>query len=304
MNRFALWLAGCVGAEPALDPSPWDPDLPEGATERLDTGTLAAEAESILAQLLGLHNVPVLELYWLEMGYRDPTCPASQTSDNGDGTYTDSWEDACWTADGAWFDGQVYGRRAEDLRTGGYVYDGSDFKGWASITSPAGETLVVGGYTTVYRGEAEDGSGDLHTYSHGRTDILWSGSGYADAWFSRGLHPGLDLDAWWEGGAPRVAIGGQASGFEGEIGSVELETLSAMAPGIGSACPEELGGELSLRDRAGTWYDVRFDGPTEPDGEVGPGACDGCGAVSVEGEPLGELCLSPEVLLNWEQSPW
>lgn len=303
MSCIILLLA-CAAHPSPVAPSPWDPDLDGFGADRLDGGAIERELEAILAQLLGLNNVPVIELYWEQVGWRDEQCPESQTNDNQDGTWTDSWEDTCTTAAGASFDGSVYGRHAEGLITGGYAYDGGDFKGWASVTSPSGETLVIGGYTTVYDGVAEDGSGDLHTYSRGRTDVLWTGTTHAEAWFSSGLHPGLDLDAWWEDGAGRVHIDGQASGFSGEVASVELDTLVAIAPGLGSPCPEELGGTVSLRDRAGTWYDVAFDGPTAPDGDLGPGACDGCGGVTVGGEAWGTACADPAVLLDWEGRPW
>lgn len=301
---WALSLLACAAPEPEtpLDPSPWAPDLPPLAEERLAPDDLDLDLEAILAQLLALHNRPVLDLYWAQLDLRDDTCPQTDWTDNGDGTVSDYWSDACTTAGGASFDGTVFGRTAEGLINGGYTWSGRDFKGWGSIVAPDGATLVVGGFITVYDGVAEDG--DRWGYSHGRTDILWTGDGWEDAWFGSGLHPGLDLDAWWEDGAGRVVIGGQASGFAGEVVAIEVDGLAAMAPGFGSDCPEELGGTVSLRDEAGTWYDVRFDGGEAPEDPVEPAACDGCGAVTVDGAPHGSVCVDPAVLLDWEESPW
>ena len=74
-----------------------------------------------------------------------------------------------------------------------------------------------------------------------------------------------------------------------------IEDLLLYDEPMGSDCPIEPAGSMSIRLASGEWLDLSFDGPRW-DGPTEPSVCDGCGEIWSKEVPLGELCLDFSVM--------
>ena len=101
-----------------------------------------------------------------------------------------------------------------------------------------------------------------------------------------------------------VEVDGGLSGLGGDLDTVVFDAVTIFDESLGSTCPTEPGGVVSVRDVSGDWYDVVFDGPTEYGDESDPDLCDGCGAAYYRGEYLGQVCSDFTGMLDWEGTPW
>jgi hypothetical protein len=72
---------------------------------------------------------------------------------------------------------------------------------------------------------------------------------------------------------------------------------------IGSLCGIEPGGTVQMRDGYGRWVDITFHGPQMEVGGGDPQQCDGCGDVTLEGEPVGQVCPDLTPWYQWELLP-
>jgi hypothetical protein len=307
-----LLLAACAAApdgdEPDADErdvSAWAPDLGADDPPPLDAAAAEAALQAILGQVRGMNASPALALFDERMALHDDVCPYEEQVDSaGFGQESVFWyADGCVAASGATFDGYTFARTTSNHRSeDGTSWSGADVKGRLSAVDADGAVFVFGGDAYVETGISADARQTLQRAGM-RGAVVWTGAGWDDASFTRDLLAELELTATWAG-APMLAVGGDASGFDGVVPAVVFDGIVAMDAALGSACPTELGGALRARDTAGRWYDLAFDGGSTPDAAVDDAACDGCGAWSLDGEPLGDVCLDPTALLGWEGTAW
>ena len=86
---------------------------------------------------------------------------------------------------------------------------------------------------------------------------------------------------------------------------MQLNDLLMYTPYPGFYPCAEPYGSMGVRDNAGSWYTIEFDVVYENDAFSAPdGTCDGCGTVSHEGDVLGEVCIDPTPVIDWESTPW
>ena len=90
----------------------------------------------------------------------------------------------------------------------------------------------------------------------------------------------------------------------GTANSIWFDGVWIATEGQGSDCPIEPSGTISIRDDAGDWYDVEFQGPGYSGAASFPPECDGCGDVWYQGENLGQACVDFSAMTDWEGSPW
>ncbi|MCB9764988.1 MAG: hypothetical protein H6739_34765 [Alphaproteobacteria bacterium] len=302
-------LGGCRDPEPVdsapdapLIPSAWEVDVPAEDTEPLTVAQIEAALPGLLALMLELDAVDVMALYDERVAMGEPGCPYREVveSEDEEGTISEYWYgDGCVTSQGVTFDGYTYYREYDARRQAdGLTYAGSDIKGNAVVVDDAG-TFVAGGVAYLIRG-ADNAGRNFSTLSGVQGTILWTGSSYPDAWFTQGVAAELEMQSWWRG-APMITILGPVSGLEGDIPAFSAVELTAMAEGD---CPQELGGALWLRDRAGRWSIVEFQGAISPDDAVDDAVCDGCGVLYQDNQSVGAVCVDPAPLLDWTASPW
>ena len=112
----------------------------------------------------------------------------------------------------------------------------------------------------------------------------------------------------WRGGAGSEDRGFNIHGaLRINAGAVVAVTFDDFA-GTKDACVYEPRGAVAIREVAGIWHDVVFDGsPAEPQDEAGrnpavrgtlAGGCNGCGAWLVSGAVSGEVCLPGDRMLS------
>lgn len=311
--RFLLPIAltACVAdrggedsAAPPLVPSAWSWEESVERGPPLSAAEVEAALPALLGELADFHGLGVVELYRSRMELREPPCPYIErtTQTQPDYVLSEYWNgDECTSASGVYFDGYAYSRESFDRDLGdGLVYDGFDFKGDGVVIEPDGATFIVGGFAFVWEGVSRDGQ-EQGWQTGVQGSVTWTGEGYDSAWFTGDRVAEMIVEAHdLRRGRDFRAEGGVA-GFEGSLQGLVAWPVAAYED---SACPQELGGELWLRDESGRWYYLQFDGATSPEDAVDMSACDGCGRLSLDGEALGEVCVSPDRLWAWEGSPW
>lgn len=303
-------LAGCApesdGSLPAppVVPSAWTWDEPVRRGPPLTAAQVEAELPDVLAELAGFHGADVIALYRSRVELHDPPCPyVESTVQTGSETVlSDYWSgDGCTTDDGAYIDGYAYsretfGRTLDD----GLTYDGFDFKGEGVVIDPDGATFMAGGFAFLMEGLSRDGR-SRGWQSGVQGSVTWTGEGYDSAWFTGERVAEMVVEAYELEGRRSLRAEGGVAGFSGLIQGFVAWPVALYEA---SACPQELGGDLWLRDVDGRWYALAFDGATSLDDALDLDACDGCGRLSLNGEALGEVCASPEALTSWGDTPW
>lgn len=235
------------------------------------------------------------------MAEADAGCPAWYEADGN--TF---WYAQCTADSGAAFDG--YGFT--------YVYDGVDIYGdgstwWldvisaqATVTSASGARLHVGG--NIYSGSATTADGAFIWQTSVMGSVETDGSVADGTWLSGSIDPDLGIYAYYSPtyDARYVYLDGQLAGLESAVAGVTAVDASALVyaqASFGWPCAEPAGA-VSVRDADGAWVDVVFD--VDPDTWQATGDCDGCGGAWHGDEYLGEVCVDPSPLLEWESTPW
>lgn len=214
------------------------------------------------------------------------------------------WLGECTASSGVSFTGQSYLYEYESyIDPSGAYLDGFALYLSGGMEAPTGEFIVGAG-------EALDlvGAGVGYRFylrALNGTFLVGDSQGYFSG-LDGSTVPAMSVTALYSPPVKgrSVVLEGAMGGLSGEIGTVAVSALTLTNAALGSVCPTEPSGSISLRDRDGNWYDVFFDTPVEPDESWDPSLCDGCGDAWFRGSYLGEVCADFSTLLDWGTSPW
>ena len=124
----------------------------------------------------------------------------------------------------------------------------------------------------------------------------------AGGWLASTRGVGLEVQSEDAGGGARwLSLDGGVE-LPSEGYSVQAAALRLHSPETGAGCSAEPSGTLTLRFDDGERYEVVFGGPEQADDADWD--CDGCGELRFGGEALGQVCLDPAPMLDWEGRPW
>jgi len=254
---------------------------------------------------------PIIALH--ELVYPPPTigegdlagCPAFLTYDYGNATAY-YWQGECTAANGTSFSGL------------GYIAIYDDFTNEFGTFS--GKTVTMSGRITAPDGTFIEGSGTASTLAGGNAELSVDTRVLDGSWLAGGPRAPTAEDAAWLDGSRRpnlevlrwtfLATGGKNLTIDGGLSfasdsplptgvtAVALETFTARAALAGASCEREPGGVASIRDDAGTWYDVLFDGPTDDAPETPADLCDGCGQTWHRALAVDPTCVDAREVLR------
>ena len=267
--------------------------------------------ESILEVLEVITWTSPLELTTLyeslRTGHGDDSCPYYYTDADGESYYGyDYWYDSCTADDGTTFSGYAYSYYNEPYLSGSYTYDDQAYiSSYGSITDRLGSALDLSG--SFYHASYGFTNSDIrYGYAYIIGDARWSSEDAAGTW----LAAEYSLDMIWSWGhypsSPGyyLDLSGSISGLTGDANAALFENFYLSSDSIGSSCEIEPSGSLSIRDAAGEWYQVEFQGPAWNGAPVFGPDCDGCGQAFYRGESLGEICPDFSPIIEWEGRPW
>lgn len=296
--------------EPAVEPSPYIYDEGETEVPSLEIAEVEATLTEVLDLLPELSARPVVDAYSVAMTGQQSDCPDYYSGDDGS-VY---WYDYCTADDGTYFTGYGFNYVYVDTPSDGYLYNGEQVFTVSEITTPDGYTFTGGGSASDLIAHSDETAEIPHTIYQSALQGAFSYDGpeAEGTWLASGVTPDLQMVAYdvppndvYPGYDGRVLVAvGSVSGLSGQISAVVF-TDFGITSGLYTSCDLEPGGEVSVRDGDGLWYDVLFDGPTPFTEEVtDPADCDGCGTVYFRGQELGQACIDATVLTAWEVSPW
>jgi hypothetical protein len=215
---------------------------------------------------------------------------------------------------GASFSGYVYSYdfgsyidSSETYDYAGYAY----YSGSSKVVDSQGHTFLGAGYSSYYERTHISG-GDSYFYNSLTGNFRTDNPAYSDSWLDRDLNVSLYVygtryaaDGYGSiEGSVSVYYSASMSGLVGEINAVRLDEVYIYPETEGSMCDLEPAGLIALRDEAGSWYEVEFDGPKYAGAGAFPPDCDGCGRVYFRGELLGEVCPDFSRIQHWEARAW
>ncbi len=271
LSLGACLLTGCggdadTGADAPVQASAWAPSVGEDpADPALDAAATAQALREALLAARGWSAAPVFALWDAAMTHAEPGCPGVETA----GAIR-AWVADCTTGAGARFSG--YGYLEEP--PGGFA---RAWWGSARVTTPAGETLRLGGRAEL---QQEPGT-PLPALSVVRGTFAGPGGDWIDA------EVGVDLELRRghdpEGTTSLVYAGG-ASGLSLAGGAFTAVAMDARLDRPPPGRTAEPAGWVALRDAAGRWVEVAFHAPEAPDADAPVEAYDGCG--DVDGRPV------------------
>jgi hypothetical protein len=300
----ALLLAGC-------EAGPGDTDLPSPyiyeEDEEPQPGLISSElADAVIEAVQVLANVDpevINDTYLWHMGYSNAVCPDIY----GGGDESESfayWVTSCAVGEVAAYEGESYRTLYNGASEDDFIYFGWYLDMGASMLAD-GQSMTGSGTAANVRGEA--GS---YTFWQSSIQGTWESTRpeFDGTWFdeSSRLRPSLDRTAFLMPSTDGrgVVMNGGITGLEGALDTVSVSNVALYDAALGSQCPEEVGGVVSVRDPDGDWYDIVFDGPLEAESEVDPADCDGCGAVWFRGQYVDDVCIDFSFLLDWGTEPW
>lgn len=260
------------------------------AVKRVDPMTLTAAYEGLRTSL------------------GDSACPYYYTDADGETYYGyHYWFGGCSAGTGAAFSGYGYSFYYEPYVSGSTIYDDYSYTQlFGSITDRFGSELEMSGYAYHYTAGTQ-GNPDRTGYAYIQGDARWSDPQAEGSWLAEDLSVDLvwswSYDADVEQGTG-LSLSGAISGVPGSMNTALFESVYIYASDAGSACAQEPSGTISVRDAAGEWYEVEFQGPPWAGAPIFQPHCDGCGTVSWRGQQLGTICPEFEPLLDWETRPW
>jgi hypothetical protein len=267
------------------------PDLPS-----YDEDELRAAIEEALITLMSIDAEPILDAYDSLLAHAESGCPDWLNS-NG----TLYWFDHCSTADGTAFDGFGTQVLLEDFEDeDGTVWNQRSIYMVGELSDIDHNTLTATGNAGAYSGLGAQGQ--IISLDFLSKDIQLSGDIAADSWLAEMEHsPALYRYAL---SFPEIA--GHALSMTAQIElTIEsadllvIDNLLLYNEALGSECPQEPAGNMSIRMQSGAWLDLSFDGPNwAPISD--PEACDGCSKLWAQGQFLGEFCIDFTGLLPEE----
>ena len=330
MSRASLLVlvpVGCATPPPPdaapearSNPAEWD-YVSDGDAPAADVVAITTLLQDAVDRVRTFHTGPILAAYTAATAGQVEGCPAWY----GIGQYT-YWYDNCTTAAGDTFNGYTFDQQRYDLP--GYRAEGRALWGSSTVTLADGRVLHLGGrLESVYA----QGQGQQLWTERVQGTHVWTGDDAVGTWLGDGY--ALDIELFGtnmtEGtGGRNFLVRGGIDGFGGAYDTVRFESLSYTVPGEGApleGCLPEPAGAIAVRDAAGVWYEVAFDGFTgETEGDTGapadtdppldtaappeedPTLCDGCGTLTHQGVALGEVCLDFSALVAWDGTtgPW
>jgi len=302
-----FWVLAACGGQPQggsdsdqeqTEPVPYIyDDLGEDETP-YDQAEVEATLDLALAEVLDWHADPAVAAYEAAMEGATEDCP-NYYSDGGN----EYWYDYCTSDKGASFSGYAFYYAYDDYSDGTYVYNGDEVYAEAVIDTPEGDAFEAGGY--AYALLLDDGNGANIWYSALGGAFSWTGGGIEGTWMEAGVRAetALWISTYPAYGANYAYVSGGATNLGGDYDTVSFTDLTYGNAVGGWPCDGEPGGTMSVRAADGSWFDVVFD--VDPDTWTIPdGTCDGCGEVWHRGEVVGEACVDPTPLVDWEGAPW
>lgn len=298
-----------TGAAPS--PSPYIYEEAEPPSPSLAGDAVGAAVQAAVDVLPQLTAQPIVVGYEAATVGQDLSCPDYYS--DGTNTY---WYDYCWTEDGSYFTGYGFIYNYVDYAAGdGYLYNGDAIFVVADVTNAAGYTFTGSGSAymldMVHPGDSAGNVPHTLYYSIIQGTFAYDGPEVAGSWMTTDLAPDLTMLAY---NVPQetspyyygryFTVSGGVNNLEGDVGTVVFDEVLLFEDTMYSDCPIEPAGTVSVRDGAGEWYDVLFDGPTEAAVEIEDDLCDGCGAVYFRGTYVGEACADFTALLDWQERPW
>ncbi|MFT5681615.1 MAG: hypothetical protein ACI8RZ_002521 [Myxococcota bacterium] len=302
-------LIGCGAEDPVEEETPQTTELPssyeytpdEGSEATLDLASLEDSIDTLFAELLDLNAAPAILSYEVAMDASDAGCPAFYEQDGN--TF---WYATCASGSGGEYDGYAFYTLYDDynLFGDGTPWDAIVLSGAADVMEPDGDRYHLGG--TAYFGESHNADTDLYI-SVTTGSFFAEGPEVADTWVTTGSSPSLTLyGAQYPAyGINIMLMSGSTAVTSGDLSAVQLNDLIMYTPSPGIYPCAEPSGSMGVRDAAGNWYTIEFDVVAEGDTYTAPeGTCDGCATVFHEGDALGEVCIDPTPVIDWEITPW
>lgn len=311
MSWMLLVLAGCGTEEPddpvptepdpgtEIDPSPWSYTPDDPVSDQVDLDALGRAIDAAVLEVLTYDARTALDPYlnaYTASG--TPTCPPASIDAYGNAY----WQGYCTAPDGAYFAGYLTHNVYRDLYDVDFVLNGDLLSGVITVTNAAGDTLDLEGEALWLTGLSHDGTTEVvQSYLNG--GFAWDGPGAQ--WLADGRRSvsisvtGLEIPS----AALRIVLvaGSATPVVDGELYAVDFPDNHVSGELVGvSDCGLEPGNTISVRDPAGRWVDIAFQGPIL---EVDPGdasQCDGCGDATLDGEPIGQVCADFTPWLDWE----
>lgn len=288
------------------DPSPWVYPGGDDVPGPVDLDAIGAAVESAAVAALSYPADPLIDAYVSRFTRSaTPGCPAA--IDDGAGSVY--WANVCTAPDGTYFGGYVTWARFEDLPTddGTALLTGDTVAGNIALVDPDGGTLDLEGTAARLTGASIDG-----TTEYVQSALIGGfalDAGDAEGWLRDGMQP-LELvvtriDVPVLGGRVTVVEGAVVPRVDGEVYSVRFTGATVATASLGSACEQEPGGGVVVRDPAGRWVEVAFDGPVLDVTNGDAARCDGCGDAVLlsDGSALGEVCADFSPWLTSEATP-
>lgn len=217
------------------------------------------------------------------------------------------WYDSCTSDEDVSFSGYALGYEYSGMTSGYYVYPHYQYlSGTGSVTNADGYELELGGYAYDYEYEYAG----YYSYHYGYIvgNFAYDDPAFADTWLAAGLSINVTVsgDHYDDAESPQntLTFSGSLSGMQGDVNTIVMTDTYIYTASRGSSCELEPSGTISVRDAAGEWYDVQFQGPPYAGASIFPPDCDGCGQVFFRGQQLGEVCPDFSILTDWEDRPW
>lgn len=234
----------------------------------------------------------------------DSECPVYRTTMEEDNT--ESWYEYCTADTGNSFFGNYYGYNFAPYLDGNNSFlQRVYFRGDTRMTDAAGNTLEASG-SAFYQEYDNVANGYHYTYGYAHGEFRWDGPDASEVWIGSEISVGFTVSAYTNpaNGSRYFYFDGSFSGVQGLVESAYMDRFTYYDELGGSDCGAEPAGMVSLRDAAGNWYDVEFQGSRYNGAAVFPLECDGCGKAYHQGSYLGLVCPDLTTFKNWEGRPW
>ena len=257
-----------------------------------------------LAAIVALDPMALHTSYESFRAFSDDDCPYYD-EDYYETYGTTYWGDACTTAAGAVFDGYVYSQDLDEYWDGYYLYpEYRYFYGTARIIDPEGNTWEGSGYSSYYQFYSTPTNIYSYWSSYGTFERM--GSFDEQNWMDEGFSYELYNYVYYSESYPgaELSINGNISGLDTIAGTLNIDDFYIYSETLGSPCPEEAFGTISVRSDEGDWFEATFDGPPYWGGASFPGECDGCADLYHEGDIVGTVCPDFSLLSGWVVEPW
>lgn len=275
--------------------------VPSLTTKQVETAISEGLAALVMLDPMDLHNS-----YESFRAASDENCPYYD-EDYYETYETTYWGDTCTTAAGAAFDGYGYSYEFDDYVSGDYTYpEYRYFYGTARMTDLDGNTWEGSGYSSYYQYRYQFDPESVHSNwsSYGSFDRTGSfdEENWVDNGFSYEIYRYLSYYGAYPGAV--LTLDASISGLDTIAGTLNIDDFWMYSETLGSPCPEEPYGTISVRSDEGDWFDATFDGPPYWGGANFPEACDGCGDLYFQGVEMGTVCPDFSLLSGWEVVPW